>query len=357
MSGIEIQLKDRLGDFELDVSFEAPGSGVTALFGRSGSGKTSVLRAIAGLVRSEHGIININGAVWQDEKHFIPPHRRPLGYVFQEASLFPHLSVLKNLEYGQRRVDETKRTIKSDDVIELLGISPLLKRATHQLSGGERQRVAIGRALLTSPDILLMDEPLSALDHDAKQAILPYLESLHDEFSIPSLYVSHDPGEVARLANHMIVIDKGKVAAQGAASDLLTRLDLPLAGYDNASALLEGVVSAHDQDFHLTWISMNGERVAVSREDLPLGKHARVEIMARDVSLALNPHSDTSILNILSVEVVDTREISPSQLLVRLKLQDGQPLLSRITRKSAASLGLQKGKQLYAQMKAVALIA
>lgn len=357
MSGIEVQLKNQLGDFELDVSFEAPGSGVTALFGRSGSGKTSVLRAIAGLARADQGHVIINGEVWQDAKRFIPPHRRPLGYVFQEASLFPHLSVLKNLEYGQRRVDKKKRKIRSDDVIELLGIAPLLKRATHQLSGGERQRVAIGRALLTSPDILFMDEPLSALDHTSKQAILPYLESLHDEYSIPSFYVSHDPNEVSRLADHMILLEQGKVVAQGDASDLLTRLDLPLAGYDNASALLEGVVSAHDQSFHLTWISMNGGRVAVSREDLPVGKYARVEILARDVSLALNPHSDTSILNILPAQVVDTHEISPSQLLVRLELLDGQTLLSRVTRRSAISLGLHEGMYLFAQMKSVALIS
>jgi molybdate transport system ATP-binding protein len=356
MNGIEVRLNSQLGDFELDVSFKAPGRGVTAIFGRSGSGKTSVLRAIAGLTRTDHGLITVHGDVWQDKHTFMPPHRRPLGYVFQEASLFPHLSVLKNLEYGQRRVDKTRRKIQSDEVIKLLGISPLLNRATNQLSGGERQRVAIGRALLTSPEILLMDEPLSALDHTAKRSILPYLESLHEEFSIPSFYVSHDPNEVARLADHMIVLDQGKVIAQGTASDLLTRLDLPLAGYDNASAMLEGVVSTHDQQFHLTWISMNGALIAVSRENLPVGKQARVEVMARDVSLALNAHADSSILNILPAQVMDTCEVSPSQLLVRLKLLDGQTLLSRITRKSAASLGLHEGMRLYAQMKAVALV-
>ncbi len=356
MSSIAISLINRLGDFRLDVSFEAPASGVTALFGRSGSGKTSVLRAVAGLVRAPQGVVLINGEVWQDDKEFVPAHRRPLGYVFQEASLFPHLSVKRNLEYGWRRVPQEKRRIKFENVIELLGIGPMLKRATHRLSGGERQRVAIARALLTSPRLLLMDEPLSGLDHGAKQAILPYLESLHDEFAIPSLYVSHDPNEVARLADQMVLLEQGKVIAQGAAADLLTRLDLPVAGYDGAASILKGYVSAHDHTYHLTWISMHGGRVAVAREDLPVGKHARVEILARDVSLSLKPHSDTSIMNILPVKVVDTREIDRSQLLVRLELDDGQTLLSRITRRSGMAIGLQEGMYLYAQVKSVALI-
>ena len=357
MSGIEVSLQSQLGGFSLDVTFEAPARGVTALFGRSGSGKTSVLRAVAGLVRTPRGIVRINRETWQDETRFIPTHQRPLGYVFQEASLFPHLSVKRNLEYGWRRVPAADRQIPFHDVVELLGIGALLKRATHSLSGGERQRVAIARALLTSPKLLLMDEPLSALDHGAKQAILPYLESLHDEFAIPSLYVSHDPNEVARLADHMVMLDQGKVLAQGDAATLLTRLDLPLSGYDDASALLEGTVSSHDHTYHLTWISMHGGRVAVSREDLPVGRHARVQIQARDVSLSLKAHSDTSILNILPARVVDTHDINQTQMLVRLALEDGQTLLSRITRRSAMGMGIHEGMQLYAQVKSVALLS
>ncbi|MEJ2591503.1 MAG: molybdenum ABC transporter ATP-binding protein [Candidatus Thiodiazotropha sp.] len=357
MSGIEVRLRHRLGDFALDVDFTAPARGVTALFGRSGSGKTSVLRAIAGLVRTPQGRVCINDAVWQDGTRFVPTHRRPLGYVFQEASLFPHLSVRRNLEYGLRRVPARERQIPFADVVELLGIDPLLKRATQSLSGGERQRVAIARALLTSPRLLLMDEPLSALDHGAKQAILPYLENLHDEFAIPSLYVSHDPNEVARLADHMVVLDQGRVSAQGEAASLLTRLDLPLSGYDDAAALLEGTVSSHDTTYHLTWISMHGGRVAVARENLPVGRHARVQIQARDVSLSLRAHSDTSIINILPATVIDTHDISRTQMLVRLELSDGQTLLSRITRRSAMAMGIHEGMQLYAQVKSVALLA
>ncbi|MES9947053.1 MAG: molybdenum ABC transporter ATP-binding protein [Candidatus Thiodiazotropha sp.] len=357
MSGIEVRLKHRMGDFELDVAFTAPAQGVTALFGSSGSGKTSVLRAVAGLERTQQGLIRVNGEVWQDPDHFLPIHRRPIGYVFQEASLFPHLSVQDNMEYGMRRVPAAARQIPFQDVVELLGISALLKRATPRLSGGERQRVAIARALLTSPRLLLMDEPLSALDHAAKQVILPYLERLHDEFAIPSLYVSHDPNEVARLADHMVVLEQGRVAAQGEAAPLLTRLDLPLAGYDDASALLEGNVSSHDHSYHLTWISLQGNRVAVPREDLPVGRHARVQIQARDVSLSIRAHADTSILNILPVRVIDTREISRTQVLVRLQLEDGQTLLSRITRRSAMGMGIHEGMQLYAQVKSVALLS
>lgn len=354
---LEVSLKHPLGEFELDVSFSAPSSGVTALFGRSGSGKTSVLRAVAGLLKTQQGTVKFNNTIWQDSDNFIPTHQRPIGYVFQEASLFSHLSVRQNMEYGWQRVPEKQRLLKFDSVAELLGITDLLKRATDSLSGGERQRVAIARALLTSPRLLLMDEPLAALDHEAKQAILPYLESLHEEFAIPSLYVSHDPNEVARLADHMVLLEQGKVIASGTATSLLTRLDLPLAAYDGAAAILEGTISAHDPTYHLTWISMDACRVAVSRENLPVGKYARVQIQARDVSLSLTAHSDTSIINILPASVMETRELNPSQLLVRLKLEDGQTLLSRITRRSGMVLGLQKGMFLYAQVKSVALIS
>ena len=357
MGSLEVRLQDRLGDFELDIDFETPSRGVTALFGRSGSGKTSVLRAVAGLVRTPGGKVKLNGEVWQNDDQFLPAHRRPLGYVFQEASLFPHLPVRRNLEYGWRRTPRAQRHIRFDSVVDLLGIGPLLDRATSRLSGGERQRVAIARALLTSPRLLLMDEPLSALDHAAKQVILPYLESLNDEFGLPSLYVSHDPNEVARLADQMILLEAGKVVASGTAASLLTRLDLPLAAYDAAASILEGNVSAHDQTYHLTWIGMDCGRIAVSREDLNIGKRARVEILARDVSLSLKAHSGTSIINILPARVLDTQEINPSHMLVRLQLTDGQILLSRITRWSGKAIGLQEGMHLYAQVKSVALIA
>ncbi|MEW8014317.1 MAG: molybdenum ABC transporter ATP-binding protein [Candidatus Sedimenticola endophacoides] len=356
MNGVEVRLRKRLGDFTLDVQFQAPPSGITALFGHSGSGKTSILRAVAGLDRDAVGHVRINGNVWQDSSCFLPAHRRPVGYVFQEASLFPHLSVKANLEYGWKRTNASTG-LEFGKVVEVLGIEPLLKRATQKLSGGERQRVAIARALLTSPSLLLLDEPLSALDHAAKRAILPYLQTLNDEFGIPGLYVSHDPKEVAQLADHMILLERGKVIAAGSATDLLTRLDLPLANYDDASAIIEGEISAHDDTFHLTWVGMHGGRVAVCRNAMPVGKRARVEILAKDVSLALKAHTDTSIQNILPATIVDTHDINPAQIMVRLELEDGQLLISRITRRSAVSLGIREGMQLYAQVKSVALIA
>lgn len=356
MNGLSVALQTRLGGFELDVAFEVPAQGITALFGPSGSGKTSVLRAVAGLVHADRGRVRLNDMLWQDGDLFVPTHARPIGYVFQEASLFPHLSVRRNLEYGWRRVPAGERRIGMDEAVALLGIKTLLGRDPQRLSGGERQRVAIARALLTSPRLLLMDEPLSALDHQAKQLILPYLERLHDELGIPSLYVSHDPDEVAHLADTMVVLDQGRVQAVGEAADLLTRLDLPLSQADSASAVLEGHVSAHDETFHLTWIGMHGGRFAVPREDLAVGHHARVQVHARDVSLSRAAHHDTSILNIVPVRVIDTREIDRTQLLVRVALEDGQTLLARITRRSGVALGLHEGMCLHAQVKSVALL-
>ena len=343
------------GGFRLDTGFTAPGQGVTALFGGSGSGKTTVLRCVAGLERAR-GHCHVQGQTWQDGRRFLPSHRRPIGYVFQEASLFPHLSVRANLAFGWRLVPPAERRIRFDDAVELLGIEPLLGRATARLSGGERQRVAIARALLTSPRLLLMDEPLSALDHASKEAILPYLERVFDELGLPVLYVSHHPDEVARLADHMVLLEAGRVRASGEAADLMTRLDLPLARFDSAAAFLDGQVAGHDDTFHLTYVDTNAGRFTVPREDLEIGRRARVQVHARDVSLALTDHHDTSILNILPARVLDTHDLDPSQLLVRLGLDDGQTLLARVTRRSGVALGLREGMPLYAQVKSVALV-
>ncbi|MDP2805984.1 MAG: molybdenum ABC transporter ATP-binding protein, partial [Gallionellaceae bacterium] len=215
MSNICAHFKMQLDRFALDASFAAPAVGVTALFGPSGSGKTTLLRCIAGLERVA-GTLHVNGEIWQDEKTFLPIHKRPLGYVFQEASLFPHLSVRANLEYGYKRIAPDERKVHLEQVVEWLGLSHLIDRNNPtQLSGGERQRVAIARALLTSPRILLMDEPLSALDATSKQDILPYLERLHRELNIPVLYVSHALDEVTRLADHLVLLEKGRVIASG----------------------------------------------------------------------------------------------------------------------------------------------
>lgn len=344
------------GGFALDIAFDAPAQGITALFGRSGCGKTTVLRCIAGLQRSR-GRFQINDETWQNGQRWLPAHRRPIGYVFQEASLFPHLSVQRNLDYSLKASGRRSTSVKQEDIVDLLDIAHLLRRSPNKLSGGERQRVAIARALLSDPKLLLMDEPLSALDHAAKAAILPYFERLHNELRLPVLYVSHDPDEVARLADRMVLIDEGRVKASGPVAKMMTSLKLPLSGYDNASAVLNGVVAGHDDTYHLSHISCAGNRFTLPRVDLASGTHAQVQVHARDVSLSLSAHSDTSIGNIIPAVVVGTREIDAAQLLVELGLEDGQTLLARITRQSGVGLGITEGKLLYAQIKSVALPA
>ncbi len=358
MGGVDARFRlQRHGDFTLDVELSVPGRGVTALFGVSGSGKTTVLRCVAGLERAS-GWCRVQEETWQDGRYFRPVYRRSLGYVFQEASLFAHLSVRKNLEYGWRRLRVAERRVRFDEAVDLLGVGGLLRRDTARLSGGERQRVAIARALLTSPRLLLMDEPLSSLDYASKQAILPFLERLHDELDIPVLYVTHDPDELARLADQVVLLEEGKVRAAASAAELLTRLDLPLSHFDGAASVLQGTVVGHDDRDHLTWLSLPGGRIAVPREDLAPGGTARVQVRARDVSIALSRHRDTSILNILPARVVELMPADRAQVLVRLLLgtEPGPMLLARITRRSADALGLQAGTAVYAQVKSVALL-
>ena len=343
-------------DFTLDVDLSIPGHGVTALLGPSGCGKTTLLRAIAGLECCRDGFLKVGDRVWQDARRFVPPHQRPLGYVFQEASLFAHLSVRGNLEYGVKRVPKTGRKVSVDKAIELLGIELLLERRTHQLSGGEKQRVAIARALAVSPEILLMDEPLAGLDPARKQEIIPYLESLHNELDIPVIYVSHSPDEVARLADHLVLLEAGRIKAAGALGDLLTRLDLPLAHGDDAEALIDAVVAGHDDEYDLTHLDFPGGRFTVTRKALPVGHSVRLRVAARDVSLTLEHQSDTSILNIFPATIDEIMPEGSAQVTVRLLAGD-VPLLSRVTRKSAALLELEHGKPVYAQAKSVALLS
>jgi molybdate transport system ATP-binding protein len=344
------------GDFTLDAAFAAPARGVTALFGPSGCGKTTLLRAIAGLEHCPGGSLSVSGEVWQDEHSFLPPHRRPVGYVFQEASLFPHLSVRRNLEYGLKRVPDAEQRVAFDQAAALLGVESLLERPVTGLSGGERQRVAITRALLTSPRLLLMDEPLTALDRDSKSEILPFLERLHEELAIPVLYVSHASDEVGRLADHLVLMDSGRVLASGPIGEMLTRLDLPLAQSSDAEALIEARVTGHDEKFELTYLDFPGGRFTVTGKELPVGQPVRLRVLARDVSLTLEHQSGTSILNIFPARVEALAEEKPSRVIVQLKAA-GVPLLSRITRKSAMALKLRPGKQIYVQVKSVALVA
>lgn len=344
--------------FSLDVDLVLPGRGVTALFGHSGSGKTTLLRCIAGLQRAEVARLVFDDACWDDSVrgHFLPTHRRPLGYVFQEASLFPHLSVADNLAYGQQRVPRAERRVSLDAAVALLGIGPLLGRMPDTLSGGERQRVGIARALATSPRLLLMDEPLAALDLKRKQEILPYLERLHDELDIPILYVSHAPDEVARLADHVVLLADGRVIAEGAVGPTLARLDLPTAFGEDAGVVIEARIGEHDVPYHLSRLDFDGGSVFVVRRDQPVGQRLRFRVHARDVSLALTRIEGSSLSNLIPARVAECVPAdTPAHVLVRLQAGN-TPLLARITRRSADQLDLRPGQALWAQIKTVALL-
>ena len=352
---IEIRFCIKRSDFLLDVDLTFPAQGVTALFGPSGCGKTTLLRAVAGLEVDPRGICRVGGEFWQNENRFLPTHRRPLGFVFQEASLFPHLSVQRNLEYGFKRVPEISRRLTLHEVVDLLGVGRLLKRRSDGLSGGERQRVAIARALLTSPSLLLMDEPLASLDRASKREILPYLVRLHDELAMPVLYVSHSPDEVARLADHLVLLDAGRVRAVGPVGELLTRLELAREQGTDAEAIIDAKIVDHDERYHLSYLDFAGGRFSVVRNDLPIGHSARLRVLARDVSITVKSQTGTSILNIFPAVVDDLIDDGMARMLVRLDVK-GIPLLSSITRKSAVALALVPGKPVFAQVKAVALL-
>jgi molybdate transport system ATP-binding protein len=352
---IEARFRIDQGGFRLDLDLQIPSQGVTSLYGPSGCGKTTLLRAIAGLERHPDGFLKVGGTVWQDQHRFLPPHHRPLGYVFQEASLFEHLNVKGNLEYGVRRIPSEKRRVSLDSAIELLEIGQLLERKPVTLSGGERQRVAIARALAVSPELLLMDEPLAAVDASRKQEIIPYIESLHRRLDIPIIHVSHLPEEVAQLADHVVLLESGRVVASGDVHDMFTRLDLPLAHGNDAAAVIEAVVTSHDPQYQLTHLQFAGGRITMARMNLPPASKVRLRLAARDVSLTLEHQSGTSILNILPVTVDTVTAEGDAQVTVRM-LAAGVPLLACITRKSAEELGLQPGKPIFAQIKSIALL-
>jgi molybdate transport system ATP-binding protein len=349
------------GNFKLDVKFEAPALGITALFGPSGCGKTVTLRCVAGLNRLS-GRLVVGGETWQDGERFRAPHERPIGYVFQEASLFPHLSVRGNLRYGHRRALKSgaDEEIRFDDVVELLGIVPLLDRATGALSGGERQRVALGRALLAQPRLLLMDEPLSALDRMTKEEIFPYFEALRSRLSIPVLYVSHDITEIERLADHIVLLDAGRVVVSGALGEVLTDNRLPIARSAHAATVLEARVGAFDPDDGLTTLAIDGETLLVPRCVGEAGTMHRVRIAATDVSLAAERPSLTTIVNVVPVRVKEIEPLDEAQVNVVLTIghrPQGPKLLARITRRAQRLLGFAPGQDIYAQIKGVSLVA
>lgn len=365
--------------FTLDVALRLPGQGVSVLLGPSGCGKTTVLRALAGLggqggaAQRARGRVQVRGEVWQDDARGLwrPVHQRPIGMVFQEASLFEHLTVQANLDYGWRRVPAQQRRLQHDDVIPLLGIGHLLQRRPQGLSGGERQRVAIARALLSSPALLLMDEPLSALDATRKAEVLPCLERL-GQTGVPVVYVTHALDEAARLADHLVALRDGRVQAAGPAEALWTRLDTPLSASDDAAAVLSAEVVRHDAAQGLSLLQVAG-RASTGDATLPLwtglhsgsavGQRVRVRVLARDVSVSLSHATDSSILNILPAVVAGLRDDVQGSVMLSLQLGvghvpgDGAPhLLARVTRRSAEHLGLRVGLPVFAQVKGVALL-
>ncbi len=345
------------GAFQLAVDLALPGAGVTVLFGPSGSGKTMLLRCIAGLIKAPLGFLQINSEVWQDNEQgiFLPTHKRSLGYVFQEANLFPHLSVAGNLQFGLKRIAKTTKQANLPHILELLGIAHLLDRMPDRLSGGERQRVAIARALALNPNILLMDEPLASLDFKRKQEILPFLSRLHSELNIPLLYVTHSQQEVAQLADHLVIMDEGKVLASGPISETLSRLDVPLAQDRDASTVWQASVTNHETEYHLTRAAFDGGTLSLPSLSTKVGTPLRVQIYARDVSIALQEPTATSILNVLPAVITGITDDDSGHSVVRLQIGN-QALLAHITRKSRISLDLCIGMPVYVQIKGTSIL-
>lgn len=344
--------------FYLDVDLELPPQGITVLFGPSGSGKTSLLRCVAGLERPANGLIRFGQHLWQDDSRniFVPTWQRDLGYVFQEPSLFDHLDVQKNVAYGLDRSKKPGALEALSGAIALLGIGHLMHRHPANLSGGERQRVAIARALATQPRLLLLDEPLAALDLARRHEILPWLEKMRDELSVPMLYITHSADEVARLADYLVVLDQGAVKAYGAAQDVLARVQSPVIVGEDAGVVLRGTVVQRDTPWHLSQVAFPGGFLWVRDNQLALGRQVRLRVLARDISLsAYEPH-DTSIQNQfkgrIEAMVDDTH---PSQALVRIRCGESI-LLARVTKRAIHVLGLNSGSEVWAQVKSVAVI-
>ncbi len=360
MSGtLSVAVEHRQGAFALSARFQAPG-GVTALFGRSGSGKTTLVNAIGGLLRPHQGRVALGETVLLDTERglFVSRHRRRIGIVFQEGRLFPHLSVRRNLLFGRWFAPRGEPAVPMDGVVEMLGIGPLLGRRPAGLSGGEKQRVAIGRALLSKPRLLLMDEPLSALDDERKAEILPYIERLRDEAGVPIVYVSHSVAEVARLADTLVVLDGGRVTAIGPTAEILARLNVaPLAGARDAGAVLDARVAAQDEHYGLTTLTTRAGTLRVPHIALPVGAALRVRVPARDVMLSLGAPSGSSALNVLPAVVVAIMPVDGATgPTAALRLDcNGAAMLARVTRLSAVEMGLAPGVPVFAVIKGVAL--
>lgn len=360
MSELSFDLRIGFGDFALSVAHEIPLHGITALFGPSGCGKSTLLRILAGIERKATGRITFAGETWQDGDgaRALPAHQRGTGYVFQDARLFPHLNVAGNLRYAEKRSRGIGGGIEFDQVVDALDLAPLLARRSTSLSGGERQRVAIGRTLLTRPRLLLMDEPLAALDFKRKAEILPYIERLPQVFGVPAIYVTHDIDEVARLADRMVVLRDGKLLASGSVETVLERLDLPSNGARfEPGVVLHARIVAHDQHYRLTQLDLQGQNLSVPMLEAAPGTSLRLRIRARDVAIATEKPSSISVRNILAASIAEIipAENSPhADLLLDI---GGMHLRARITRQSVDNLQLAPGRKVYALVKSVTLDA
>lgn len=350
---IEVDIRHRIGTMQIDARFTGAPGGITALFGRSGAGKTTIVNLLAGLERPDEGRIVVDGITLFDsgKRIDLPPEARRLGYVFQEGRLFPHMNVRRNLTYGTKRASDG---IDFDQVVRVLDLDGLLHRLPAGLSGGEKQRVAIGRALLAAPRLLLMDEPLASLDGPRKAEILPFIERLREEFSVPIVYVTHAVEEIVRLADTLVIVNDGSIAAVGPVEELMTRLDLrPLTGRYEAGAVLTVTVDGHDSDGAVSFLSFDGMRLTVPLTDATPGEELRVRIRARDVSLALQPPDDISILNIFPGTITEVSDRRDGQVDVLVDI--GPILWARVTRLAASRLRLAPGQKVHALVKAVAI--
>lgn len=353
---LRLSVVKRWKDFELRAQLDAPTPGVVALFGRSGCGKTTLVNIISGLLRPDEGRVELDGVVLTDthERIRVPVQRRRIGYVFQDARLFPHLRVLANLRYGLRRAPKRSLSIGLEEVLTLLGLEPLLQRRPHQLSGGERQRVALGRALLSQPRLLLLDEPLASLDAARREEVLPYLETLRDRLSIPMVFVSHQFDEVLRLATHVALMEGGRIVASGTPSEVSLRPELrAIVGPEAVGAILDGVITRMDQLHGMADVQIGRGTLRISVPDARVDARVRIQLLARDIILATESPRGLSVRNALEGVIAELSEDMGQAVLVKVDIGAGTAVLSRVTLDAARSLDLRPGMPIWVLVKAV----